>query len=154
MKLRLECTQIDVAEREWEETVPTWFSDREFFAVVRDAALPSPEQWTKVLADVGLHAVWRCYGGPAEDLASVPREYEGWFLQQADGVESTAGGILFLAAKHGEGGFHVTLRRETEKTDPLWSACAKFLGTFPGVVISCGNASLSGSAWLAHLASS
>jgi hypothetical protein len=150
LELRLDCAQLQVVEREWDEVVPELFSDREFGATARDAGLPRPEQWLEALALSGLEVVWRYYGGPATPASSVPPEYEGWFLQQTHRIASTLGGVLFLAAKVDTTGFRVHLQRHTEIDDPLWTACARYIGTFRDVEVCCGNTKLSGAAWGAH----
>ena len=126
--------------------------NREFYAIVRNADLPSPECWLEVLSKFGLSVSWRYYGGSAVDPLRVPREYEGWFLQETDRVESTTGGVFFFVAKSENDDFRISLQRHTEEDAPLWSACAQFLGSFPSVEVRCGNAILSGPDWLAHVA--
>ena len=151
LELRVDCAQLEVVEREWDEVVPEWLSDREFSAVVPDAPLPRPEHWIQALRLSGLDVAWRYYGGPATPEASVPSDYEGWFLQQKDRVSLTLGGVLFLAAKTDTTGFRVHLQRQTEKNDPVWSACARYLCDFRGVEIHCGNSKLSGPTWAARI---
>ncbi len=153
MELHLDCARLVVVEREWDEIVPEWFSDREFYAIVRDAAFPSAEDWIQALKDRGLLVAWRNYGGLAATAGCLPAGYEGWFLQEAHRVQSTTGGVFFFSAAKGDSkDFRISVQLWTKEDKPLYLACANYLGSFHNLEIHCGNVILSGPAWLAHIA--
>jgi hypothetical protein len=149
--LRLDCARVEVVEREWDETVPPWFSDREFFATVRDAMLPSPTQWVQILGERGLLVAWRYYDGPPTESAAVPPSYEGWFLQHVERLRSTTGGLVFFMAKQDRRDFRLSVRRDEGEPDSLWRACTEYVATLPNAEIHCGNVVLTGAEWLRHL---
>lgn len=152
LTLRLDCERLDVVEREWTEVVPEFLSSREFFITVKGAPLPAPEQWVQALKVLGVNVAWRCFGGPAVPVAYVPNQYEGWFLQQTDRIDSTSGGVFFFTSRGNGTGFEIQLQRHDAEDDPVWSRCSQYLGNFKEAEVHCGNAKLSGSAWLARIA--
>jgi hypothetical protein len=149
--LHVQCERIEVTNREWDEVVPEWFSKTEFSAVIRGATLPSPEDWVAAFAARGLRVAWRYYDGPATDPTGVTTDYEGWFVQHADRVSSSTGGLFFLAARQ-KGQNHVlSVRDQADDGGALWRTCGTHIGSQLNVEVHCGNVVLSGSAWVAHL---
>jgi len=151
LDLRLDCAHMDVSEREWDEDVPAWFSDREFSAIVLDSRLPSPTEWVRIFRDKGRLVAWRYWGGPEVDTATVPADYEGWYLQYTDRLQVTNGGLFFFTAKQQHNGFCVSLQVNDADERSLWRACATHVGTFPNAKIHCGNVVLTGTEWLSHV---
>ncbi len=76
--LRLDCESLEVRSREWDEAVPAWFSDRDFFVALRENRLPTPQEWLDALANRGISAAWRYFDGPATPSGEVPPNYDGY----------------------------------------------------------------------------
>lgn len=150
-ELCVECERIQVTEREWEEVVPAWFSQREFHAVVSGANLPEPADWVAAFADRGHRVAWRYCDGPATDPAQVTADYEGWYVQHADRVSAPRGGLFFCTARQSGPDFLLSVQDHADDDGVLWRACAAYIGTQRQVEVHCGNVVLSERAWREHL---
>lgn len=153
LDLRLACESIVVTESEWDEDVPAWFSEREFFATALGSRLPGPSEWLRIFEERGQLVAWRYWGGPEVNPAEVPRDYEGWYIQRIERISSTSGGLFFFVAKQQHDSCSLALQANEADDRSLWRTCAAYVGSLPNAEIQCGNVILTGTEWLTHLES-
>lgn len=122
------------------EVVPAWESEYEAFLTLTND-LPAPTDIVdRCAARTGVRLAWRILGGAGRSPAEVPLAYDGWFLQRADRIACTEGGIMMRIGRSTEGFHTVFLDTMSSAFDPvLW---ASVLATFASLGVarsSCGN---------------
>lgn len=150
-ELQVACRTLAVQVSEYEEHVPLWMSDLEFFVEVPVGDVPTPRYWSDVLEDRGVPVCWRYHGGEAIDERRVPSDYVGWCLQHPRLVSSTTDGLIFLGAAKRRAGFYLAIQDRCEDGGVLFRACGRIAASFPHAIVRCGNAQLSADLWLRHL---
>lgn len=150
--LTLCCSEISVEDLpDLIETVSPWLSDREVFAKVPAASLPTPAEWQTKFNELDQDVVWHIYRGAPQKTADVPSSnYEGWFLQAREDLIENQQGIFFFACKPDEDGFRVQIQNQGVSSS-LWQAAMSILAAFHGGEIHCGNCEFSGGVFLAEL---
>ena len=135
-----------------DELVPEWLSNRDFTVVLPNEKLPSPKMWLELLNCSGRKVAWRYYAGDERTPDKVPEsEYEGWFVQYIDRLESHTGGLLFDICRRHKHGHVLTVAKNDPECDDLWRQAGDYLSTICCDTISSGNAKLSPDAFRNHL---
>lgn len=150
-RLQLRCSTIEVHEVERGETVPAWFSERNFDAQMPGSP-PSPAAWCQLFAGYRVVVTWRYYGGPPTEPGNVPSNYTGWFIQTIERVNMTTGGLFVFSYRDARPG-GITLELNDPGARVLWVVAGVIVSEIPGVEVRCGNTTLTGAAWRQHLAS-
>ena len=164
--LCLACSSICVSERETEDVVPRVFDDWGFSAAAKGAALPDPRGWLEIFRERRLSVAWRCWGGPSEDVATVPSNYQGWFLQHAELIDSNFGGLFFDSAIQAGPDFHIATQiretmdlqaalarrsRPSPENAELLRVCGAYIGSLAAASVRCGNVLLTAAEWAEHV---
>jgi len=132
------------------ETVKPWLSDREVYARVPAARLPTPAQWVELFHEQGEEVAWHIYCEESKAISAVPQDYRGWFLQHTKFFGEGPQGLFFFACSSDKDGFHVTIEN-SGASHRLWHTAKIILGRFTGVLIRCGNCTLTGTEWIEEL---
>ena len=150
--MTLHCNSLTIEELpNLVETVEPWISDREIFATVTGAELPTPEQWLSLFKDHDQDVNWHMYKSEPRDVGSITTsDYVGWFVQTSEGLDEQHQGVFFSECKPTNDGFRIALQN-AGASDILWRALAEIVGEFRGVRIACGNCEFDGSEWLEYL---
>ncbi|MFA6211724.1 MAG: hypothetical protein WC714_19955 [Candidatus Obscuribacterales bacterium] len=152
--IQLQCRRIQVSELSDLTVVNLPALNRRsatlFFA---DTALPIPADWIEWLNEVGADASWR----RIHDVAVAPSEvnlddYEGWFLQSRNLIDSTPSGVMLKSLKVVEGGFFAEFDNweepvDGQSTSEIWSNLSQVTSLRPNVFVRSGNCLLTGEEW-------
>ena len=134
------------------ETVKPWLSDREVYAKILSATLPTPAEWVNMFERFNQNVSWHIYGGESRPHSEVPQSnYEGWFLQIPEALDEKHQGVFFFACKPNGDGFRVQVKNHGA-SESLWHATMVILGQFKDVEVRCGNCEFHGAEWLEQLA--
>lgn len=150
-ELRLECAALEVAESDYTEIVPAWYSDREYSVTAR-CGLPSPAEWCDLFARADVPVAWRIYGDKPAPADAVPRDYTGWFLQRSDRIGDTLGGLFIAHCSDVDGAMRIAFSNAYADAVDLWAGAGALVADLRDAEISCGNVTLGGDAWLRYLA--
>lgn len=135
-----------------DEPVPEWLSNRDFTVILPNGRLPSPIMWLELLNDSGRKVTWRYYASDKCLPDQVPEmEYEGWFIQYIDRLESHTGGLLFDICRSYKDGHVLTVAKNDPDCDDLWRKAGDYLSTVCCGTVSSGNAKLLPDAFRDHL---
>lgn len=143
-RLIVEAIRAEVVELpDLVEVVPAWESEDEAHVTLADE-LPTPLAIIeRAMERTGVPLVWRMHGGEARSPADVPTLFDGWFLQRADRVLQTDGGIMLLVGKSAEGFHTLLLRTMSDELAPvLWSSVLCVFASFGVARARCGNREL------------
>ncbi len=122
-----------------------------------NTVLPNPAQWLQWLAEIGAACTWRQNYGDAVRAESLPQDdYEGWFMQAANLVDSTTSGVMLKTLKQFDGGFFAELDdwnqpEEPHAYSPMWRLLSQVAASKPHSSVRCGNCLLTGPEWLESL---
>lgn len=124
---------------------------------VPGAGLPTPGQWIEWLAQAGYDVSWRQIYGESRAPESLPqKEYEGWFLQINDAVNSTDNGVMLKSLVAFEDGFFAEFEDWNSLEDgpgysEMWKALSCVAARVKDISVRSGNCLLSGSEWHASI---
>ena len=153
--LEVHCSQVIVKEQplRTERNTP-WLNRTVAVVTLIDRSRPSPHEWIELFQSRGIDVAWRYYCGEPKDPRSVPDDYEGWFLQRRELVDSTTGGLQFLSCKpFGSWGCSLSLHDE-QKSGELLVEVILTLISLGELSIRSGNCSkLSADQWRAWIES-
>lgn len=152
--IQLQCRRIQVRELSDLTVVNLPALNRRsatlFFA---DTALPIPADWIEWLNEVGADASWRRIHDVAVAAPEVNQDdYEGWFLQSRNLIDSTQSGVMLKSLKAVEGGFFAEFDDWEEPVDgqsisEIWSNLSQVASLRPNVFVRSGNCLLTGEEW-------
>lgn len=147
---------VDSFEIEEQELIKTtfkpWTSETEMYLTTDLPEIPSPEFWKERLSKFGHEILFRYYAGDKRLPKQVPYpDYQGYFIQLADRINSTQEGILFKQLKIENGKLSLSLENKDEELKDVWNDLTKVLADFPNARIFSGNCEFTGTKWKQYL---
>lgn len=159
-RVRLVCRELTVGStRSWDEVVPLWLSQQEWYAEVARDAVPSPREWVEALAARGFAVAWHLYGGEPVEPTEVPAaDYEGWYLGLIDREGALLGdcqhrrGLFIRLAVVVDARLRLALGSVGAEAD-LWRAASAILDASDEGEVRCGNGAFALHEWRSYLRS-
>ncbi len=118
-----------------------------------DTALPIPADWIEWLHEVGADASWRRMHDVAVAASDVNQDdYEGWFLQIRNLIDSTPSGVMLKSLKAVDDGFLAEFDNwdqpvDVQSASEIWGNLSQMAALRPNVFVRCGNCLLTGAEW-------
>lgn len=134
------------------DTFKPWTSDTEIYAVAEIDNVPSPEFWLKKLKEKGHALFYRYIYGEIKPVEQIPYpDYSGYYLQMADRVATTSGGIFIRDIKQRGNFTTVSFQRQDQFLVDQWLDLTRILASLSNVTIHCGNCQFTGTEWERYL---
>lgn len=152
--IQLQCRRIQVRELP-DLTVVNLpaLNRRSATLLFADTPLPAPADWIEWLHEVGADASWRRMHDVAVAATEVNQaDYEGWFLQSRNLIDSTPSGVMLKSLKGVDGGFFAEFDNwdqpvDDQSTSEIWDKLSQVATLRPNVFVRCGNCLLTGAEW-------
>lgn len=123
--------------------VEPWISRQDIYIEVPIKTIPKPEYFKQEFKKLGFDIVFRYYGGESKSFDVIPPDYEGFFIQLEDRLNTITGGIFIRHCTK----YSMYFQQCDAELDSLWTALTMILANLPDVKISCGNCKFTGEEW-------
>lgn len=141
---------------EEQELIKTTFkprtSETEIYLTSDLSEIPRPEFWKDKLNKFGHNILFRYYAGDERRPEQVPYpDYQGYFIQLADRINSTKEGVFLKYLKIENGKLGLSFENKDEELKKVWDDLTSILADFPNAKIKSGNCEFTGSKWKQYL---
>lgn len=151
--IRLVTDALIIEEQELIKTrFKPWVSETELSLTTDFPEIPRPEFWREALSKYGHEIVFRYYAGDERQPNQVPYpDYQGYYIQLADKINSTQEGIFLRHLNLENGKLNLTFENNDEELQHVWDDLTLILADFPNAKISSGNCEFTGAQWKQYL---
>jgi hypothetical protein len=151
---RLVADSLEIKEQELiKTTFKPWVSESEMYLTTDLSGIPRPEFWKEKLSKFGHDILFRYYAGDERQPEQVPYpDYQGYFIQLADRINSTQEGIFLKHLKVENGKLSLSFENKDKELKNVWDDLTLILADFPNSKINSGNCEFTGKKWKQYLA--
>jgi hypothetical protein len=115
--------------------------------------IPKPQFWKESLTKYGHTISFRYYCGDEKPPEQVPYpDYQGYYIQLTDRINSTQEGIFLKHLKIENGKLSLSFENKDEELKNIWDDLTLILADLPNAKINSGNCEFSGEKWKKYLA--
>ena len=145
--------QLTIEEQDLiKTTFKPWASETEMFLTTDSNEIPRPEYWQQKLKQFGHNVSYRYYCSEEIQTGNVPYpDYQGYFIQLADRINSTKEGIFLKHLKVDNGKLSLSFENKDEVLKNIWDDLTQILADFPNAKINSGNCEFAGKEWKQYL---
>jgi len=150
---RLATDTLKIEEQELiKTTFKPWVSESQIFLTADLSEIPRPELWKEKLSKYGHNILFRYFAGDERQPEKVPYpDYQGYYLQTADRINSTKEGIFLKHLSVENGKLSLSFQKKDEELNNVWDNLTLILADFPNAKISSGNCEFTGTQWKQYL---
>lgn len=133
-------------------TFKPWVSETEMYLTTDLSEIPRPEFWKEKLNNYGHDILFRYYAGDKRQPEQLPYpDYQGYYIQLADRINTTQEGIFLKHLKVENGKLSLNFENKNEELKNVWNDLTKILADFPNAKINSGNCEFTGTKWKQYL---
>jgi len=151
--IKLVADSLIIEEQELiKTTFKPWASETDIFMTTDFYEIPRPEFWKEKLRKYGHDILFRYYAGDERQTVQVPYpDYQGYYIQLVDRINSTQEGIFLRHLKVENGKLSLSFENKDEELKNVWHDLTIVLADFPNAKIICGNCEFTGTQWKKYL---
>jgi len=151
--IRLITDRLVIEEQELiKTTFKPWASEKEMFLTADLSEIPKPEFWKEKLSKYGHAILFRYYSGDKRQPEQVPYpDYQGYYIQLADKIDSTQEGIFLKHLKVENDKLSLSFENKDKEIKNVWDDLTLILADFPNAKINSGNCEFTGTNWKQYL---
>ncbi len=151
--IRLVAGSLVIEEQELiKTTFKPWVSETEIYLTTDLYEIPKPEFWREKLSKYGHDILFRNFGGDKRQPEQVPYpDYQGYYIQLADRINSTEEGIFLKHLKAENGKLSLSFENKDKGLKNVWNDLTIVLSDFPNAKINSGNCEFTGTEWKQYL---
>jgi len=151
--IRLVADNFDIEEQELVKTTfKPWVSEKEMILTTDFSEIPKPDFWKEKLNKYGHNILFRYCGGDERHPEQVPYpDYQGYFLQLADRINSTSEGILLKCLKVENEKLSLNFENKDKELKDVWDDLTLILSDFENAKINSGNCEFTGTEWKQYM---
>jgi hypothetical protein len=114
--------------------------------------IPRAAFWKKKLSEYGHEILFRYYTGDERQPEQVPYpDYQGYYIQLADRINSTQEGIFLKYLNIKNGKLTLSFENKDRELKNVWDDLTIILADFPNAKINSGNCEFTGAQWKQYL---
>lgn len=129
-----------------------WINQDQIFLTAEFTEIPQPYFWKKSLDDYGHDILFRYFKGDKRFPKEVPcPDYQGYYFQLSDRINSTAEGIFIKHMTIKNGILSCNFEKKDKELMEVWNDLLQIIADFPGVKVETGNCEFTGLEWKKYL---
>ncbi len=133
-------------------TFKPWASEKVMYLTADLSEIPKPDFWKEKLSKYGHDILFRYYAGEKRQTSQIPYpDYQGYYIQLADKIDSTEEGIFFEYIEVENGKLSLSMENKDEELKNVWDDLTLILSDFPNAKIKSGNCEFTGAKWKHYL---
>jgi hypothetical protein len=152
-QFRLVTDKLIIEEQELiKTTFKAWTSETEIYLTAELSEIPRPEFWKEELGKYGHDILFRYYAGDIRQPEQVPYpNYQGYYLQLADRINSTQEGVFLKYLKVENGKLGLSFQNKDKEIKNVWDDLTLILADLPKANLKSGNCEFTGTKWKQYL---
>ena len=152
-KIRLVADSFIIEKQEViKTTFKPWVSETEMFLTTDLSEIPKPGFWKEKLSKYGHDILFRYYAGDERQPEQLPYpDYQGYYIQLVDRINSTQEGIFLKHLKLENGKLSLNFENKDEELKSVWDDLTVVLADLPNAKINSGNCEFTGTKWKQYL---